>query len=195
MSIHGLKMNNAAMQRAVDRITYQVAMKAKDMGLEAMRELTTTGITEWYKKMGSRSKTLIRSMDYKVSNITQDSNFVYIDITAYLDMEKYAYFNSHTNIRKNVYKWREKHEENGWRYYGVGEPQPAIPMPMSVPEYMADLQWNQGILGLPEKGKYTSWVNPNFKQDESLYNYTSKYIADKWRSTIRQKVEKQRGGK
>lgn len=195
MSIHGLKMNNAAMQRAVDRITYQVAMEAKDMGLEAMRELTTTGITEWYKKMGSRSKTLIRSMDYKVSNITQDSNFVYIDITAYLDMEKYAYFNSHTNIRKNVYKWREKHEENGWRYYGVGEPQPAIQMPMSVPEYMADLQWNQGILGLPEKGKYTSWVNPNFKQDESLYNYTSKYIADKWRSTIRQKVEKQRGGK
>lgn len=187
MAVHGYKVDNVQLQKQIDRITVRETTKLKNAAMAAIKKIVSKGITEWYENTKGDTATFAKAMLYE-HKISQDSRYVNIDVYPVFDLAKYEHLTSHYNI----YRWRKRHEKDGWRYYNMGSPQPAIHMKTSVPVYLVHLAWDSGYLGLPDSGKFTDWENPKTHKKEALYKHTAKYLRNQKRWN--REIKKQLGG-
>lgn len=168
MAIRGanLKINNKELQRTIDNLTAKELTKLVRAGKMALADSVTSGIKQWYKAMGSTSDggAIIRSLDYN-TKVYQKNKFAYADISAIVDMNKYEYQSAHYHI----YDYVQRHPD-----YQI-----------NPGSFVLDLQWSQGILGLPEKSFNGRWVNPHFIQGESLYDSVANGLQDEFVRIIR----------
>lgn len=160
MGIRGssVKVNNKELQRIIDNTTSREVTKLSNAGKQAMENIVSSGISGWYRHLLSESTGLAirKSMEYRSTNVRQKNRFVYIDIIASVNMDTYQRYTEHYAINDYV----KRHED-----YDL------------VPHtFVFNLQWQQGILGLPERSSHTSWVNLNFIQGEPMYEYIANLI-------------------
>lgn len=213
-SIRGYKkgINDQALKKAVDRYTAHIATIAAKAGKEAMIELRTSAVKNWYHSTASEH--MNKSTKVESDTPRQGDKKIEITIRSYIDIDEYEASKSSASERNkfsspydSVKRWRERHEKDGWRYYGkeqvhmdkdnlnkLGVNQPsraAIQMPYSVGEYLFRLPWEEGIIGLPPHERFTGtgWENPakNIDRDNSLYEYVKKYFEKKWAKTVSKK--------
>lgn len=198
-SIRGYKrgIDSQALKQAVDKYTAHVATIAAKAGREAMRELRISAVERWYNSTANvhmNSATIVESDSPK-----QGDKKIEITIRSYVDIDKFEESKRGASSRnlfsspyESVKSWRERHEVDGWQYYGRGERHPAIDMPYSIGEYLFKLPWEEGIFALPphERHTGTGWVNPAknvYKKDGSLEIYLKKDLQKKWARTVSRK--------
>lgn len=152
-----LKLNDAALDKMVEKAMSHAVTKYKSAGKKANEELRRMSVIEWFGRFDS--DTMLRSLNYK-ENIHQDKDKIYLNFYSYID----NYEADHTSL----YGWNKRHE-----------------YPLEPADFIIDLQWNQGIIGLPERSSETSWINYNFYQSTPLKNYTMDIYRNLWSNTVR----------
>jgi hypothetical protein len=183
-------INDAALKKFIDNYTARMVSIAKQAGLAAMKELREAAVDKWYN--GKNSKSMKRSTKYEIASVKQSNHKIDIVVRSYVDPSKFRDDREDSSHSK-VVKWRERHEVDGWRYCGVGEPREAIDMPYSVGEYLFRLPWEEGIIGLPPHERYTGtgWVNPNgdTTQETTLQHDVEKHLSKHWDETVKTKFD------
>jgi hypothetical protein len=131
------------------------------------RELREESVVEWFNGNGFGANeswyTMFHSLDYMETKITTHNGIITLDFVSYINPQKYNI--EHTSL----YKQRDK-------YPGIGDPY----------EYIVGyLQWDKGIIGLPEYSKNGSWQNKYFYQaDMSLREFTEYTYRNNWRKRL-----------
>ena len=215
-SIRGYKkgIDNQALKQAIDRYTAHIATVAANAGKAAMKEIRTKAVESWYHSTASthmNSSTKVESDPPK-----QGDKKIEITIRSYIDINMFEASKQSASERnmfsspyESVKRWRERHEKNGWRYYGreqvhmdkdnlnrLGTYQPsreALSMPYSIGEFLFRLPWEEGIVGLPPHERFTGtgWDNPakNITREKSLREYVEDILVKKWARTVNKKMK------
>lgn len=163
MAIHGVKVNNAELQKYLDSVLRQQFTKAKKIGEEAVKLIMTRGLDYWYINDVSyhmKYSSLRKSVGVK-SEYSQNSRFLYVDVTGYVDEGKYRYFTSHYRI----YNYNNSAK--------ISDPA----------GFMLGMIWEDGIVGLPAKDRNgRSW--PHIQADDSLEVSLTKYFKLQFKRTF-----------
>ena len=163
----GLQINDKAIQKYTENLTTQTVRRAKKVGELANKEIREKSVIDWFNGNGfSRNEswyTMLNSLDYMKTKITTRNGIVTLDFVSYINPQKYDI--KHTSL----YKQRDK-------YSGISNPF----------EYIVGiLQWEQGIIGLPQKSSVNSWHNNHFYQAAmNLDDFTSYTYRNNWRKRL-----------
>lgn len=215
-TIRGYKkgIDDAALKKMIDNYTARIVTIAAKAGKEAMKELRESAVKNWYSSTAQYA--MHKATHYESDSPKQSKGKIEITIRSYVDIDEFENHkriassnNKYRSPYENVRRWRERHEKDGWRYYGkeqvhmnrdnlnkLGTYQPsraALNMPYSIGEYLFRLPWEEGIVGLPPHERYTDtgWVNPKPNKDrDSLREYVNDYINKKWKKTVQEKFNK-----
>lgn len=163
-----IKVNNKQINSQFDIILDNVIRNTGIVGKNIMKGLVDDAITSWYSSFGlnSNPNSIIKSMKYTyITRKRTDS--VFVDVYAEIDKDAYTYYTSHYSI----YDWKKRHELENF----------------SPQDFLINLQWKQGILGLPERGEMTSWVNNHFHQSsETLFECVKNNVNNKWTNKVKE---------
>lgn len=214
-SIRGYKkgINNQALKDFVDKYTAHIATIAKNAGIEAMKELRTSAVKRWYNSTAHNA--MNGATIYEADLPKQGNRKIEITIRSYIDINKFESLKKSASDRNqfsspydSLKRWRYRHEIGNrgsdgkrggsgyWTYYdrNPSDENPlrkVISMPYSIGEYLFNLPWEEGIIGLPpyERHTGTGWVNPagNTMREISLKEYLDKDLEKKWAKTVRKK--------
>lgn len=218
-SIRGYKkgINDKALRDVVDKYTAHVATVAAQAGKSAMYDLRRQAVENWYSSTGSNH--MNKALKVESDKPKQGNRKIEITIRSYIDIDVFeeskrgaSERNKYSSPYESVRRWRERHEKDGWRYYGkeqvrmdendlnklgIHQPsRPAINMPYSIGEYLFRLPWEEGIVGLPPKERFTDtgWVNPAKKRKNTrrstLEGYVNKYMKKRWPTTVKDEFAK-----
>lgn len=158
----GLKTNDKEIRKFIDRTISKYVYDLKKQCLPIVKELREEALIAWFSDIGfgSSYKTMFQALDYDVE-VHQNSGFISIDFISYVNPSLYEI--THTSL----YKQRNKYTVDPFEFI-VGE-----------------LQWSQGILGLPEKSSMGPWVNSFFHQhSKSLEAYTKDKFKNNWKKRL-----------
>ena len=163
----GLKINNKAIAKYTENVTAQTVRKAKEIGELVNKEIRERTVIDWFNENGFRRNeswyTMLNSLDYMETTIHAHKGGVTLDFVSFINPEKYRI--EHTSL----YKQRDK-------YLEIKDPFKYI---------VGDLQWGEGIIGLPEKSRTGSWINQYFYQaDVNLRDFTTKTYKNNWRKKL-----------
>ncbi len=141
MSVHGYKVDNAELQKALTNLTTRQITMLAAAGEKAMEDISRNTIDMFYHSTGSSHdySSLMYSLRVKRNPPRQNSQFVWVDIDMYIDESAFLYA---TEDFYNIYKWADRPSENGKKKKRMTHPQAA--------EFVIGLQWEEGIIGLPK---------------------------------------------
>ena len=157
MSVHGYKVNNKELQKLVDNITAREFTKYKNAALKVADKLNKSAIEGFYSVQNSHLYTSIpQSLKINTNvKVRQNKKYVYGIIETYIDESKYL---NDTYDYYNIYGWAKRHEKSmEW-----------------ASDFVLNLQWNQGIIGLPLNVNNSQIIRP-----KSLYQYLDDTYAGK----------------
>ena len=140
MSVHGYKVDNAALQKALNNLTSRNINALASAGEKAMEDISRKTIDMFYQSTGSSHdySSLAYSLKIQKNPPRQNSKYVWVDIDMYIDTGAFLYA---TEDFYNIYHWADKPDKNGKRKKRMTHPQAA--------EFVIGLQWEQGVIGLP----------------------------------------------
>ena len=156
-------------QKYLDRKLTTYANKLKVALDEGHKELFREGVMAWFNRNGgiSTGQNLYDATVFttSVTKERKQGGNIYITSTARVDPVKYEkLINKSEGDQYNIFKWEKRKKEEG-KFDGYPN---GI---NSGAEFILDLQWNKGILGLPEKSSDGDWVNPKPHIFKPLYDY------------------------
>ena len=159
----GLEINKKEIQKYTENIAAQTVRRAKKVGEIVNEELRRESVIDWFNGNGfSRNEswyTMLHSLDYVPTQIHAKKGGVDLYFTSYINPEKYEI--EHTSL----YRQRNK-------YTGINDPFEYI---------VGTLQWEQGIIGLPQKSSASDWVNKYFYQaSKNLRDFTMDKYKNTW---------------
>lgn len=158
----GLKINNKELGKFVDRTISKTVRKIKKEALPVAKELREESVIEWFFQAGFPYShiTMLQSLDYDVTE-KQANGKVMISFTSYINPALYEI--THTSL----YKQRERYDIDPFTFI------------------VNDLQWEEGIIGLPAMSSQTSWVNSNFHQTIPLHDYVNHKFQWNWKKRLK----------
>ena len=133
--------------KVVNDILKQYENKYREAGKNAMKEIRTSIVKEWFGEYSFHS--MVGATQYK-SHVKYAKNSATIEIESYIDLDVY-------DDKPRAERWAKKYE--------------VLDTPSK--EYVLNLQLFEGIIGLPEgsrKFPEHNWTNPNFIQREKLWD-------------------------
>lgn len=216
-TIRGSKkgIDDKALKKVIDNYTAHIATIAARAGREAMKELRESAVKKWYNSTAQYA--MHNSTYYESDPPKQSKGKIEITIRSYVNIDE---FEDHKRIAsknnkmrspyENLLRWRERHEKGNrgsdgkrsgtgyWTYYDR-EPsettklRTVLEMPYTIGEYLFNLPWEEGIVGLPPKERKTGtgWVNPkptNPKEPlKDFLNGEQGQIKKKWNKAVQKK--------
>lgn len=165
----GMRINKAEIQKYTENLTAQTVRRAQRVGELVNKELRRESVIDWFNGNGfSRNEswyTMLNSLDYMPTQIHTRNGITSLTFISYINREKYRI--EHTSL------YRQK--ENG-KYIGISDPFEYI---------VGTLQWEQGIIGLPQKSSVSDWVNSYFYQSgRNLRDFTMYKYKYTWRKRL-----------
>ena len=176
----GLKINDKELQKFADRIVEKYVDRYISAGDKAQKEIRKKYTIEWFLH---GSTTMTDALEYE-HKLVQKNGFATIYFTSYVNMGKFS-----ANMIANnsqIFTWAN--------HYHAG---------IDPASYVLDLQWNQGIHGLPYEwsrpnyrfGQHygdgvTTWYNPYFNQGIPLSKYVEYGFKGEWEQTVNRFVKK-----
>ena len=170
----GLKISDKELKKFADRITERYVNRYISAGNKAQKELRKKYTINWFLNM---SDTMISSLDY-TNKLIQRNEKAYLYFTSYVDMNKFEMMAR--NNDESIYRWQNKYNAN-----------------INPSQYLLDLQWNQGVHGLPKEwtrpnpifgdkniGEGDNWYNPYYTQSEPMRNYVQAGFRKEWETTV-----------
>lgn len=157
-----LKLNTAnrqALSSALDNMLSVLVRKQMREGNEKFKYMFEKAVTDWFEEgipgyESTNYQNTIRAIRYISPTFKQTGNKINITFCAEFDLNAYQRgMNQYGTIFKSKY--------NGMGHRG---------------EYVLNLQWRQGILGLPKYSSQTDWINPSFHKGVSMY----KFVKDRF---------------
>lgn len=139
MSVHGYKVDNAELQRALNNLTSRQINALATAGEKAMDDISRQTIDLFYKSTGSSHdySSLAYSLKVKKNPPRQNNKYVWVDIDMYIDSNAFLYA---TEDFYEIYKWADRKE---------------IPHQRSA-DFVIGLQWWWGVIGLPQPYEHLS---------------------------------------
>lgn len=140
MSVHGYKVDNAELQRALNNLTSRQINALATAGEKAMDDISRQTIDLFYKSTGSSHdySSLAYSLKVKKNPPRQNNKYVWVDIDMYFDSNAFLYA---TEDFYEIYKWADRPDKIGKKKYRMTHPEAA--------DFVIDLQWANGVVGLP----------------------------------------------
>lgn len=201
-------INDKELKKAIDNYTARIVTIAAQAGKKAMQELRESAVKKWYKD-STAQYAMHKSTCYESDTPKQSNNKIEITIRSYINTEEFenqkriaSENNQYKHPYSNVKKWRERHEfgnrgsdgkKGGTGYWTYYDREPSektllretLKMPYSIGEYLFNLPWEEGIIGLPPKERHTGtgWENPKPIQREPLKNI-EEGMKKKWGKTV-----------
>lgn len=176
----GLKIDDKELKKFADRITEKYVNRYISAGNKAQKELRKKYTLEWFL---NESDTMADALDY-TCKLVQKNGKAYLYFTSYVDMGKFAANNISNGA--SIYDWADR--------YHVG---------INPSWYLLDLQWNQGIHGLPREWSRPNyrfgqswndgvqrWNNPYYNQGIPMCNYVRFGFQKEWESTVNRYLKK-----
>ena len=176
----GLKINDKELKKFADRITEKYVDRYISAGDKAQKELRKKYTIEWFL---NESDTMADALDY-THKLVQRNGKAYLYFTSYVDMGRFATNNISNGA--SIYDWAN-------RYHAGINPS----------WYLLDLQWNQGVHGLPREWSRPNyrfgqswddgvqhWNNPYYNQGMSMSNYVRFGFQKEWESTVNRYLKK-----
>ena len=176
----GLKINDKELKKAVDNIVAKSVNRYISAGDKAQKEIRRKYTRNWFF---NESDTMVDCLEFE-HKLTQGDGKAIIYFTSYINMEK---FSAATRANdSSIYEWADR--------YHVG---------INPAQYLLDLQWNQGIHGLPKEWSRPNyrfgqswnddqqyWYNPYYSQGMSMSNYVKFGFIREWKSTVNKCLKK-----
>lgn len=176
----GLKINNKELQKLVDNIVEKYTNKYISAGNKAQKEIRTKYTINWFL---NESSTMSEALEF-THKLVQKNGLVTIYFISYLNMKKFLMTTKIYDT--SIYRWADK--------YHVG---------INPAQYLFDLQWNQGIHGLPKEwsrpnyrlgqiwnDKQRYWYNPYYKQGTPMSLYVKYGFKKEWKNTVEKYIKK-----
>lgn len=158
----GLKLKlDKVNKQLIDNIIGKEVRRVERLGKFTMRQLREQIVNEWFDEFNGES--MNESTKY-ISSFKQSGKEVVVTITSYVDIAEYD------GSRLSASRWRKK--------YG-GD--------LDSGEYVLGLQFDEGIIGLPEKATYredSHWVNNYFHQQEPLEPLLKYQLVKQWGEAV-----------
>lgn len=182
MAIRGFndKSLEKELRQILDRQMDSYVQRFITAGNKLMKQSYIDGIGEWYSQSGLPRSTFnhIKKHVHSYKTMTRSTNKVTLMFHGYLDgdgVESEGLFPS-------VRKWARDHSEP-WHYMKNPNNPERSPLSMSITpsEYVINLQWQYGVIGLPNKARNTGtgWINPRFRSHGwSMEHVTGNAIRD-----------------
>lgn len=161
MAIRGVKVNDKALQKVLDRELGKQIRKAATAGKKAMDELSKKGVDEWYLTVNPAHSysSIPNSLKVDKGPIRQNSREIWCDITMYVDEGDYL---GRTEDVYNIYGWADRHnKEHTW-----------------AAGFVLGLQWEDNHVGLP--GNWPHISSP----EGSLSEYMKNYLQLNWEEAV-----------
>ena len=173
----GLEINDKEIKRIVNNEVEKYVKRYQSAGRKAMKELRDQYTVDWFL---NESDTMLKSLRYSDWMEQRDGNAI-LYFNSYVDMDAFE-----AQVAQNdtsIYKWKEKYNAD-----------------INPAEFLLDLQWKQGIHGLP-----LSWTHPNYRfgqfgeppytnpyynQGTSMEEYIEDGIRTNWEKTVNKYVKK-----
>lgn len=167
-----VKIDNVEINRIVNSLINQEVNRYKKIGNQTHKELRERATIKWFNDLlfPESRYTMMKALRYK-SNTKINNNLIELEFISYIDSSKYDIANT------SMYRQKNKYPIDHFSYI------------------VEDLQWEHGILGLPEKSSKTDWVNKYFHKGNSLEDITEKVFKDNWKRRLNQYCKKEFGEK
>ena len=164
----------------IDAVIEKVVRNVERTGKEVADRLIKTYIIEWFDEYDYHS--LVNSIRF-TSKHKQNKNNITISINPYVDIDSYR-------EKPSLDRWKDK-----W----------GADLSTDSKNYVLDLQFNEGIIGLPEiwtrpnprffgnpnmrQTNDGKWTNPYFIQrSTSLEDYLNNRLFDEWQNEINKAI-------
>lgn len=170
----GLKINDKELQKFADNIVEKYVDRYVSAGNKAQKEIRTKYTIDWFL---NESYTMADALRFE-HKVVQKNGLATIYFTSYVDMNRFEITTRFND--PSIYEWAERY------HAGIN---PAY--------YLLDLQWNQGIHGLPREwtrpnyrfGQFyedgvTRWYNPVYQQGMPMSNYVRFGFQKEWENTV-----------
>lgn len=189
-----IKLNDSLMQKRLDNLVNKEAKRWISAGIKVMKEIRVTAMREWYGRVGGKSGLMEQATQYKhYAKTNPETKAKRIYIVSYIDINMLEGMNAFPKARS----WMEAHSRPDWTYRGKKAIPPRAPIARThdtSSEYVMDLQWNKGILGLPQRETMTGtgWSNSNFKNSKPPVLRATDDLKNEWADRVLQ-IIKSRG--
>ena len=201
-------INDKALKEAIDNFCKETIHKAAVAGERLMREKRSSAVRTWYHSTSAIA--MNDATHYVRSKVEQKGSEFVVTITSYVDENEFEEKKQERSERdqlRNTYSklvsWRYRHEKGnrgsdgrrkkngGYWTYMDREPstksdeyrlREVIAMPYTIGEYMFNLPWEEGIIGLPPEARKTDtgWKNPKSSQKDPLNKYVKEQLKKEW---------------
>lgn len=151
-----IKIDDAALNKTVERAIARTVTKQQRAGNLANQSIRRQATLSWFR--GFNAETMLSHLAYRTV-VKQRNSSIILEFESYID----AYNANHTSL----YSWNIRHGN-----------------PVDPSNFIIDLQWNEGIIGLPAISSMTDWVNTHFHQYQSLQKHTQLCYRHLWGSTV-----------
>lgn len=164
------KIDDAEINKIVNSLIQQEINRYKKIGSKTHKELRERATIKWFNDlMFPESRyTMMKALRYKSSTKIKN-DVIELEFVSYIDSSKYDIMST------SMYRQRDKYPIDHFSYI------------------VKDLQWEHGILGLPEKSSQTGWVNKHFHKGESLEDTVKKTFKYNWKRRLNQYCKKEFG--
>lgn len=175
-----LKINDRELKKFADRITEKYVTRYISAGNKAQKEIRRKYTLDWFL---NESTTMADALCY-THKLKQSKGKAYLYFTSYVDMQRFEMANVFN--KASIYRWAAK--------YHAG---------INPSQYLLDLQWNQGIHGLPREWSRPNynfgqswydgvqhWQNPYYNQGMPMSNYVRFGFQKEWESTVNKFLKK-----
>lgn len=174
-----LKINNTVLSKGIDSIITKEARRYETIGNQVNKELRKKYTLSWFI---NDSSTVVDSLEYDVKRITT-GNTLRLVFSSWVNIEKYELIKSRKENDGGIYFWCKKAQTEG------------INMDLSPAEYIVNLQWNKGILGLPYRSvaRNTGWKNPHYHKKDLLFKVIQRAYKDHWAQEVNSRYKQKWG--
>lgn len=170
----GLNIDDKELQKFADNIVEKYVNRYISAGNKAQKEIRTNYTISWFL---NESYTMADALRFE-HKLVQKKGLATIYFTSYVDMKRFEIVTRFND--PSIYEWAER--------YHVG---------INPAQFLLDLQWNQGIHGLPREWSrpnprfYQSWndeqrywCNPIFQQGMPMSNYVRFGFQKEWKRSV-----------
>lgn len=176
-SYNGITINNDVINKQITKYMKNVGVKMRTYGMALYRMFIKETTISFFRQFNSPFYgNMLNATTFKYhQNFSHFEGKMEYRFTSWVDETKYDIASS------NLYqKWKHGKYEDLPSEYG------------NVFKYIVDnLQYKQGIMGLPEKSSRTDWVNSDFKQGKSLQEMLyEKFNSGQFSSAIMRKINR-----
>lgn len=171
--VSGLQIDEAALKKSINGIIQKEVTRQKQIGQKANKDLREKATMQWFSdimKFKESRYNMMKSLCYKTTEKFHNG-LIELEFISWVDASRYNIHDTRMYQQKDIY-------------------------PIDHFQYIVgDLQWNQGILGLPQQSSQTDWVNYHFHQGKSLSSLTQHVFKYNWVKRLNQYATKEFGGK